>query len=49
MKLEINHKKKFGKPENAWRLKNILLRTDASMRQLKKKFENIWKPMKMKT
>ena len=26
MKLEINHMKKFGKPPNAWRLKNILLK-----------------------
>ena len=24
MKLEINHKNKFGKPLNTWRLKNIL-------------------------
>ena len=24
MKLEINHKKKFGKPSNTWKLKNIL-------------------------
>ena len=28
MKLEINQKKKFGKPLNAWRLKNILLKKD---------------------
>ena len=26
MKLEINHKKKFGKTMNTWRLKNILLK-----------------------
>ena len=26
MKLEINHMKKFGKPSNAWRLKNISLK-----------------------
>ena len=25
MKLKINHKKKFGKTTNTWRLKNILL------------------------
>ena len=24
MKLEVNHKKKFGKTTNTWRLKNIL-------------------------
>ena len=28
MKLEINHKKKFGKSPNAWRLKNILLKNE---------------------
>ena len=26
MKLEVNRKKKFGKPPNAWRLKDILLK-----------------------
>ena len=28
MKLEINHRKKFGKPPKAWRLKNILLKNE---------------------
>ena len=28
MKLEINHKKKFGKVTNTWRLKNILLKKE---------------------
>ena len=28
MKLEINHRKKFRKPPNAWRLKNILLKNE---------------------
>ena len=28
MKLEINHKKKFGKVTNTWRLKNILLKIE---------------------
>ena len=28
MKLEINHKKKFGKVTNTWRLKNILLKNE---------------------
>ena len=28
MKLEINHKKKFGKLSNTWRLKNILLKNE---------------------
>ena len=26
MKLEVNHKKKFGKTTNTWRLKNVLLK-----------------------
>ena len=29
-KLEINHKKKFGKTTNTWRLKNILLKNEWS-------------------
>ena len=28
MKLEINHKKNFGKVKNTWRLKNILLKNE---------------------
>ena len=28
MKLEINHRKKSGKPPKAWRLKNILLKNE---------------------
>ena len=28
MKLEINHKKKFGTLPNAWRLKNIQLKNE---------------------
>ena len=28
MKLEINYNKKFGKPPNAWVLKNILLKNE---------------------
>ena len=28
MKLEINHKKKFGKVTNTWKLKNILLKNE---------------------
>ena len=28
MKLKINHKKKFGKVTNTWRLKNILLKSE---------------------
>ena len=28
MKLKINHKKKFGKVKNTWRLKNILRKNE---------------------
>ena len=35
MKLEINHKKKIGKPSNAWRLKNILLRNEWANQEIK--------------
>ena len=47
MKLEINHRKKSGKPTKAWRLKNTLLK-NGSTRQLEKKLKNRWKQMKMK-
>ena len=43
MKLEINIRKKFGKPPNAWRLKNILLKKEWPPRQLKKKFKKYMK------
>ena len=36
MKIEINHRKKFGKPANAWRLKNILLKHEWVNRATKK-------------
>ena len=49
MKLEINHKKKFGKPSNAWRLKNILPKSEGVNKAIKKETKNIWKQMKMKT
>ena len=42
MKLEINHKKKFGKPPNACRLKNILLKNEWVNRVIK---EEILKDM----
>ena len=35
MKLEINHKKKIGKPSNAWRLKNILLKNEGVNQEIK--------------
>ena len=41
-KLEVNHKNKFGKTSNTWRLKNILLKNGLT-RKLKKKLKNTWK------
>ena len=49
MKLKINHKKKFGKVTNTWRLKNILLKMNGPTKKLKRKLKIIRKPMKMIT
>ena len=35
MKVEINHKKKFGKPSNTWRLENILLKNEWVNQEIK--------------
>ena len=37
MKLEINHKKKFIKIANTWRLKNILLKNEWANQEVKEK------------
>ena len=42
MKLKINHKKKFGKTTNTWRLKN-----ERANQEAKEEVKNTWKPMKM--
>ena len=39
MKLEVNHKKNFGKPPNAWRLKNILLKNEWVNQALKEEIK----------
>ena len=39
MKLEINHKKKFGKVTNTWRLKNILLKNEWAKQQVKEEIK----------
>ena len=39
MKLKINHKKKFGKTVNTWRLKNILLKNKCVNQELKQKIK----------
>ena len=50
MKLEIKQKKKFGKPLNAWRLKNILLEKEWVNQVLKEKIKKYTRrQMKMKT
>ena len=49
MKLKINHKKKFGKVTNTWRLKNILKRMNGLTKKLKRKLKSTWKPMEMVT
>ena len=40
MKLEINHKKKFGKITNTWRLKNILLKNESVNQEIKEEIKN---------
>ena len=49
MTLEIDHKKKFRKLTNTWRLKNILLKNEWGTKKLKTKLKSIWKSMKMIT
>ena len=39
MKLEINHKKKFGKVTNTWRLKNILLKNEWANQDVKEEIK----------
>ena len=39
MKLEINHKKKFGKITNTWRLKNILLKNEWANQAVKEEIK----------
>ena len=37
MKLEVNHKKKFGKTTNTWRLNNMLLNNEWVIQEIKEK------------
>ena len=39
MKLEMNHKKKFGKVTNTWRLKNILLKNEWAKQGVKEEIK----------
>ena len=44
MKLGIKHRKKFGKPPNAWRLNNILLKNEWINQTIKKKLKKYIEP-----
>ena len=48
MKLEISHKKKFGKTTNTWRLKNILLKNEWVNQEIKEEIKKYTEAMKMK-
>ena len=39
MKLEVNHKKKFGRTTNTWRLKNILLKNEWVNQEIKEEMK----------
>ena len=39
MKLKINHKKKFGKVTNTWRLKNVLLKNEWANQEVKEEIK----------
>ena len=39
MKLEINHKKTFGKVTNTWRLENILLKNEWVNQEVKEEIK----------
>ena len=43
VKLEINHKKKFGKVANTWRLKNILLKNEWPNQEVKEEIKKFMK------
>ena len=49
MKVKINHKKKFGKVTNTWRLKNILLKNEWANQAVKEEIKKFKKSMKMIT
>ena len=41
LKLELNHKRKFGKNSNTWRLKSILLKNEWVNQEIKEEFLKI--------
>ena len=40
MKLEVNHKSKFGKTTNTWKLKDILLKNELVNQKIKEEIKN---------
>ena len=48
LKLEINHKKKFGRNSNTWRLKSILLKDESVNQEIREELKRFMKLMKMK-
>ena len=42
MKLEINHRKKSGKPPKAWRLKNTLLKNECVNQAIRQEIKKIY-------
>ena len=42
VKLEINHKRKFGKPPSTWRLNNILLKNDLVNQVINEEIKKIY-------
>ena len=48
LKLELNHKKKFGRNSNTWRLKSILLKDERVNQEIREELKRFWKLMKMK-
>ena len=39
LKLELNHKEKFGRNSNTWRVRTILLRNDGVNQEIKNQFK----------
>ena len=49
MKLEINHKKKFGNLANTWRMKNILLKNEWANQAVKEEIKKYMEANEMIT
>ena len=49
MRLDINTRKKTVRKRNTWRLNNMFLNNEQVTEEIKRKIENVYKQMKMKT